>query len=556
MSRKLPKPIGSAVAAAVVLLDVLFMSAVYRDGSRWPTLAALLIGTVVLVARHTYLAHYRPFHTPAAKPDDPDAGVALAGRLQQESGDSPGPSAGEAMAFAGCLVRPDRFRRRIVEECVPQGRTLRKTVTVDLEIPERFAADAAPEHVHLPILIGPKGDLLDDFTVRNTNNEETPWLTRGEYLTLVTKVLRVLLSTSEQRAPGEGLSPDATKAERRAIECIVRRSDPRHDMQVDHSGAEAIARLEVDNPVAQKMAVLFVQALSGNDAVVVRVRDVDGSRRHRVTYGVTLIPTLVLERSRRSPRWSGRGFLQVALGAGSSKLFLDISNAATCQSYHLYVRAPDGCYLAHQALRDVHGTTRQQVDPVRGAPHWRFRERLGQPYAHFHARHFPTADHGRRPGVELAFDEIPPGSTMRATITALAALAILWMIGFAISKGTDSQAPGTDAPAFLLVFPALAATWLGLDAPSRVVEVPMSARLSVLITLVLSVMGTGLYVLHKSLGHGFDAKVPGGQSILGVSDLTWAVVVAGALLNVLWIGYRCVVQIWAYLTCLTADPTK
>jgi hypothetical protein len=157
---------------------------------------------------------------------------------------------------------------------------------------------------------------------------------------------------------------------------------------------------------------------------------------------------------------------------------------------------------------------------------------------------------GERPLIRFAYYEVPPGSVLRATVTAAACAAIVWLVGFINSRYAD---PGTDAPAFLLAFPALAAGWLGFEAPAqRLLEGTLSARLCLMLTAVLSIGASGLFMAHKTANPTFHwATLPGGWSVWGVTDLGWAILVALALVNVAVVAYKCAIRTWQYLHVLT-----
>ncbi len=73
---------------------------------------------------------------------------------------------------------------------------------------------------------------------------------------------------------------------------------------------------------------------------------------------------------------------------------------------------------------------------------------------------------------------------------------------------------GSDAPAFLLVFPGVAASWIGFDAPAhRLFEDSLRARLSLALTALLSVAASGLFILNTAKLSAFD------QSMLQVRAL-------------------------------------
>src|SRR5260370_10955851 len=242
----------------------------------------------------------------------------------------------------------------------------------------------------------------------------------------------------------------------------------------------------------------------------------------------------------------GRAWLRILLGARPISVTVSLDNAWTCQSYHVRVDAPEGLYLANQVLiasKKYLGLTEEKYK-AKGAPtsaHYRFRRRLGQSYAHFYGRFFPSPLPGeRRPKLRLEFYEVPPGSVFRAAVASAACLILVWVVGFVISRTTD---PGSDVPAWLLVFPGVAASWLGFDAPTgRLFEGTLASRLSLVATTVISVSASGLFVLNRSGLTLFDGSLPtdtplfslrmcGEFSVLGITKWAWAILAILALFN-------------------------
>ncbi|MEU4805780.1 hypothetical protein [Actinosynnema sp. NPDC023587] len=535
--------IGDAVAVSSVTANA---------GSGWPVLALLLICTYVVLRVYTRTFHRGPF---LAKPANPfefhQVPADRAGSLREEVRKSDDLKPHEAMIFAAAVVRPEQFRRRIVEEYTPGRRTLEKSTTVDIDIPKRLVGKNNKEHVYLPVVINKKGDLLDDFHIYESNSDETQWLSYRQYLSLTAEVLHVLLLSAHRLPRGTDLPVSTGEAELLALQCIVHRHDTRSPAAPDFSGAEAIERLAVTNPGARDLAGLFVRQLSRNFAIVASV-DGPVAKRHRFKYRLTLTPEVRLSGSAARRNRSPAGYLRLLVGARPVALHLDIANAATCESYHLHVHAPDDLYLARQETIGLDRVLLRQAEKAPTLPHCRFRRRLGQPHAHFYCRYLPALEDGERPLLRLRFFEVPPGTVMRATVTALAAFAILWLVGYVNSR---TAAPDTDAPAFLLAFPALAATWLGFDAPSRkLLEGTLSARVCLIASAVLSLVGSALFLLHKTAAEGYGwPRVPGGHSLLGVTDLGWAITVAVALLNATRICYQCFIRTGEYSYLLTKN---
>jgi hypothetical protein len=227
------------------------------------------------------------------------------------------------------------------------------------------------------------------------------------------------------------------------------------------------------------------------------------------------------------------------------------------QSYHLRVNAPDGIYLGDQRLLDSDQTLKSVDQDAKIPPHYRFRRRLGQGHAHFYSRYFPKAalipgvNSFESPAVRLTYYEAPPGSLLRAAASGMASLMLIWTVGV-IGSRVDGQI-ATDAPAVLLAFPAVVAAWLGFESPSRrLLEGTLLGRLSLFATVGLSLIASGLFLLHnsKSSINWKDQQFGGGFNIFWITDWTWAATFTLALLNVSIVLYQYCVRVafFSYLS--------
>ncbi|GAA3862076.1 hypothetical protein GCM10022243_30500 [Saccharothrix violaceirubra] len=534
-----------AVPPLVVWTAIQVSTVYHAKGAGWQGAALWALALAGAIILNTVFAHVRPFKE---KPKNPfqfhpvpaDNAVELQERVTAQTATI---TRQEAMVFAAAIARPEQFRRNIVEEYTPNRRTLHKAVTVDLKLPAEWLGNS---RIAVPIIVNKKGDLLDDFHVGGPG-DDTTCLTYDSYLDLVAEVLHILLLVTEDKTFSGKLSDAGKNAELLALHGILSRADTRKPVAVDLSGAKAIEQLPTKHPQVRAMAALLARQLTSNYAIVVQVPLVP---EHTFGFRLTLTPPVKFTRPDSPRRMSPLGYLRVLIGARPVTLNIDIANAATCTSYHLHVHAPDDLYLARQQVVGLDGILKRAAYSAPTPPHCRFRRRLGQPHAHFHARYMPEFREDN-PHVVLDFQEVPPGSILRASITGVAAFLILWLIGYVTSRSTTANAPGTDAPTFLLAFPALAATWLGFDSPARkLLEGTLPARLSLAVTAALSIAGCWLFMMHKSLESRWD-RLPEGHSLLGVTEVGWAVVVGLALINAILIVYQCFIRTWEYSHLLT-----
>ena len=448
----------------------------------------------------------------------------------------------QAKVFAISVVSPAQTRKRVVEEFEPDRRTMKQTTTIDVAISRRLLHSPTPELLYIPAVIAEKGDLHDDLQMSDEAGEPLQWLSYREYVSLVANVLHFLLLSAYKLNKDDELPEPAKQAELVALQTVMHRRRDQAEAE-DHSGADTIANLHVKDNTVRDLASLFVRRLVAKYVVVACV-EFPCSRRARFSYSLRRIPPVRLTLSENN-RWSPIGLARLGLGARPVALTIDISNACTSQSYHLHLNCPDDLFLAEQEAIGMDDMLRRHAEQAPTLPHCRFRRRLGQAHAHFYARYMPIPIGGREhPMLRFRFFEVPPGSTLRAAVTAFACAAIVWLVGFMTSR---YSIPDTDAPAFLLAYPALAAAWLGFESSSqRLLEGTLSARLCLIFTAVLSIASSGLFMAHKTNKTANWPPLPDNQSLLGVTQLDWAIIVTLAVLNASVIGYKCAVRTWEY----------
>ncbi len=495
-------------------------------------------------------------------------------------------NARQARLFTLALLEPAELRQRVAERYTPSYRTLQQEVTIEAQIPSRLLtlteaqADtiAMPDErapALFPVIVLPKGTFSDNFEVYDSDHQRIPTLAYKEYLQLAAGILRLFLrlaydlpatSTPPQfPTPVSGSADtDVLHLEHRALCEIIKRAQANVVVKrilgispVSDEAEQVAQRLEKLDVAENRRVFLIVAAalvrkLSLHYPLVVSV-PFPASGRMLVRYQRTLIPELELSPGGEDGRVAGRflvirkvkGWLRILFSARPVSVTVSLDNAWTCQSYHLRVDAPDALYLARQKFI---ATPEYLATKAKGAPtraHYRFRRRLGQAYAHFYGRFFPVPIEGsRRPKVQLDFFEVPPGSDFRAAIASAACFGLVWLVGYVLSR---THNPETDAPAFLLVFPGIAASWLGFDAPThRLFEGTLAARVSLILTTVTSVLASGLWIAYRSDLPFFIRSMPFGISLVGVNQLWWGVLVAVSSLNTLYMAYRWLRHSWRF----------
>ncbi|MCD9876761.1 hypothetical protein [Streptomyces guryensis] len=487
----------------------------------------------------------------------------------------------QAMVFALSIVQPSELRQRIDETYISDQRTLRQSVTIDFRVPselrEKREEDLRKKHrgldedqppdpwIFVPFTLARKGVYLDNFKVCNGDGQALSVLSYRESLLLSASALRVLIHQALNiDNADQALPEDVAEAERLALSAIIERNNP--DVEKAEGGIKSVTAEEarialwkmqnIADASSRNLLVLLVEKLASNYPLVASM-PLSADGRAIIRYEQTIIPKLDLvpekvtsrlgARAAELKRWL-KGALRVLLGSRPASLTVSLDNAHTCQSFHVRVQSPEGLYLARQELRrakDDEGYLERRQYNAPTPPHYRFRRRLGQSYAHFYGRFFPSPKNSEStPTLEFQFYETPPGSAFRAAVAAGTCFLLVWVVGLAISIKGD---PHTDAPAFLLVFPGVAASWLGFDAaPRGLFESTLVSRVSLFTTTVLSMASSGLYMINVS-----GVRMPMHPSFwnfgfLGVTRLPWITLVAMALINAAWVSYKWVIQAAAF----------
>jgi hypothetical protein len=519
----------------------------------------------------------------------------------------------EAQVFALATIYPSMIRQRISERQEPERRTIHQSVILDIKIPNRelgllnhsavhgaeSASSRRSSSIPIPVLILPKGELNDDLRIYSEGDEPVPAYSYSEYLQLAARALHALLVNACTDYSGEvpdaagSQAPDTEniraaenyvqEAEDKALGCIMRRGP--FDPDEKQNAIAAIRDLNPPHGLSPErsaeartllyLAMRLVDKFTTQYAIVVPVSCGDDGHIS-LRYERNFIPSLELSTrpaglKRFSLAWMTRWSkdrLRFLLGARPVRLNVSLENACTCQSYHMVVACPEGLYLRTQRVPGINDYFKENARPTNVPPYCRLRRRLGQPYAHFYSRYFPEPKEPRDaagnsvdppmgslkpPSLQLIFHEVPPASIFRAALVAVSTTLLIWLIGIVISHAKDGD-PGTDAPAFLLAFPAIIATWLGFDAPSRrLLEGTLGARLSLIFSAVTAIAGSGLFMIYKAQLGFLHGGLPTSFSVLGISQVSWAALVVLSTANSLYACYFAIVRSWEF-THLSSRP--
>jgi hypothetical protein len=452
-----------------------------------------------------------------------------------------------ARIFALGIVRPGQLIQRIVDEYEAGRRALTQRESIEVQIPRRLLqlrtkkgrpkATKPPRTIWFPMLIDLKGTLHDNLDFQDEHGDGTHSLSYREYLELAATVLRdlLLIAYGFGSETGQELPAEALEAEREALIAIFQRRTALPEASFE--AAERIEQLSGGHPIALRLAADFVNKLTVHYATVVPAHPSE-SGRFAITSTQTIIPKMQLSLKRV------RGFLETALGARPVDVTIPVAAAGRCQSYHLRMAGPAGTYLGKQELIGSEHALATRAHDAPTSPYYRFRRRLGQPYAHFYTRFFPPVEkNGTEPKVRLRFLETPPGSIFRAAATAIATVALIWLVGVLASPHSHAA---SDVPAFLLAFPAAAAAWLGVEAPTgRLFEGTLASRLHLLITAMVSIAASGLFMADRKPIH-LTTDLPEHVSILGIRQWSWAILIVVAVLDAAVAVYQCGIDVWSF----------
>jgi hypothetical protein len=462
-----------------------------------------------------------------------------------------------ARLFARGILYPEQLRQRVVEEYEPDRRTIRQKVTVDFQLSRLYMPPNQDEKLLVPLLVPKKGDLHDDLEVFDSTGRLVSTYSYREYLLVAATAIRFLLASELELAGKQySFSPGSFEldVEEGALKLITRRKS---EKPVEEEQEEFANRMRNLTGIDGKGTLFFdlVKKLSTHYCIIA-VMDTPIDGRFSVSYCRTIIPTQIPIRLQgRQSIARVKNALRMVLGARPVFVQVEIENAWTCNSYHLHVKGPEGLYLAHQKIETYDKSYFSQgvlkgEDSFRPNPYFRFRRRLGQRYAHFYTRFFPTPrqENGRIPDVTFTFYETPPGSDFQATIAAVSSFLLIWLVGITVAYSGTKLEIGSDAPVLLLAFPGAAASWIGFDGPARLLAGSLSARFSLIATAFLSIAASALYMLDKVSAYPgvLQKHMPWNISLMGIQTYWWSLLSLGAFANAAFIFYKWLVRSIAY----------
>jgi hypothetical protein len=451
--------------------------------------------------------------------------------------------------FVAELLPPRGLRARVIDDYEPVSHGLYKKTTVEGRLPPDTEEDGG-EEILFPLIVSQKGQLHENLKVYGADGKTLlPVITHKECLQVVARILRKRIAKACRLSPAGRFPPHIDMVERKALQVIIQSCrNPEGNREDGDEAASMIQALRPTSPRrrscrangrhaveenARIVAASLTRRLATHYVIAVAVQP-DSRGRFIITYEQSIVP---LQTPKDSTLWSRIKYkARFYLGARPVSVVVTMENAPDCNSYHLRVNAPEGLYLGKQEI----------LPTSLRLPHYRFRPRQAQSHAYFYARDFPQVPEGHKPPVaRFEYYETPPGSAFRAAIAATASFVLILVIGWIVSRKPDPPIEAT----FLLVFPAVAAAWLGFDAPShRLLKGTLAGRFSLLVTTACSVAATGLLLAHRAFGKEFDwPRFPFGMSFLLVRDKWWGLLVLVMFANMATIIYIAVIRVWQFM---------
>lgn len=440
------------------------------------------------------------------------------------------------------IAHPESIRDRVHEEFILERYAINHDVMVEISIPNHLKSRVDIQarqnaFCYMTVVMLEPASMPDRIEVFDSKNGPLQVIKHDEYLGLVYVTLTSLIRAAYGLGPSSNIPASVEAEVEIAVQSMAHPSrkysgpeiDAANMFRIDGSGDSELGEVQLK---ALMLARDLTRALSAAVPVIARIpMEAEG------TFGVRyneVVPYRLATTSRL------RATLSILAGSGPTSISLVLSNLGTARNYELLVHAPDGYYLRTQdfASRDL--TT--NADEY----YFRLRRRDGLPRAYVYGE-LNTRDPKQyaNPTLSLSFAEIPPGKSLSAAIAAISCAALVWLVGLTTSRG--SGIVGTDAPAFLLSFPAIAATWLSFDRPTkRLSEGPLSVQASLILTLAFSLISASLSVLTQAKVNFISNNFFHHVTFLGIIVPSWIFMSIISLTNAIFIGAICLRDTLSY----------
>ena len=447
----------------------------------------------------------------------------------------------------------------------PNGKTMISTETRHIS--------TTPQFLYIPLLMPQKGRLMDRFEISRSDGSSAISLSYQQSLRVLALGLRFLILSSLEelgiREPNLDNSTFET-ASLVLLSFIGRRGPIRQDSDEwknvqtiventldtialeyapEAQGAESDAERK-RRTAAMRQVANYVLMLTHSYPIIVSLPNTDPQPRRRLSFEGVIVS-----------RPQGTSRLRLWLGLRPNYAEIPINLAFETESHHLEVVGPAeyyvnrqfvGCVKCNRRLRSDWRGFAANTESCGHAPigfddqcYIRVRSRIGQNYSHMYMRGFASSGLDYRcMAARVRFAEAPPSVEERALFSAVTASVVFGVLGYILSR-FPGKAPPTDIPLVFLALPGAAAAWFGFSSDAdTVLRSSLTARISLIVTTLLSLAGVACYLLQSYLSWTAGPK----WNFLGINEYLWLSLLGLSLINTVLIGYtafgRMLLFIW------------
>jgi hypothetical protein len=414
--------------------------------------------------------------------------------------------------YMQAALKPHDVRMRTRERLTPRGRSVKRELHHDLELP-------AGVDLVVPVGVVPKGYLQDRREVKDERGQLVGLLSYrqstalalaaieqvlGSHITSATQYRRLEremfnVITAPPIQPGSG----AREADQVAagIEVIVHGltclipSQSGVGLQADRHRIDLVRRL--------------LELLRDVYLLCAHLPESASTHRQVSIKDAVLPPGVVQPRASRGPirgalvRWGlfFRTVVRALAGTRKTPYQVDCEAAVFADSYHLEMVGPEGTFMVRQGFIDVEKrerTTSVIAEQLRAVGVYvRWTRRRGQRYGHLYLRHAFKSSEGVT--VRFSFIEKPPGAFQGAALGAFATLSLI-----ALSNQVDDDRLHLLATALVTV-PVAALALSGVGVRSAMAGSDLAPRLGMFANLLIALAGAGMMLAWP--GHREDIAV-------------------------------------------------
>lgn len=400
----------------------------------------------------------------------------------------------QVRAFYEGVVEPVSRFERITESVEPMVRSLRVTTAYTFQSPY----EAAGRVLAVPLFLQPRGGLIDDLRVTNSEGQRVSTLGRDATLALASAIIRLLIRLTGQEAEKayvEGWQESVLRylgtSQPESLDEMNRILDGLMSLPSTQNRGNLVFASRILRRLRRFYPVIVLATCPADDENAALL-----GARHRFTVERRTTPAFFSEREAGINAWLTRTRDRVRrlLGIRPAIIAVPLKNANRAASYHLQIRGPEGSYLAWHRVRGFDGDLVSPRDHPYG-----LRSRLGQRVSHLYIRRGNSF--GTR-YFQCNFFERMPGSLGSATMSALGAAVLIGMAAATRLDYGRLTGSNPDLVAVLLAFPAVAGTWIGIEQSRNLYGGVLMARVSLLATISLALGASALYTLGRQADSG------------------------------------------------------